>query len=172
MLAAMSISLISCGSDSNDVPSLGGTPIVTVENETLDIEATMMEFAECLRGEGLEVLDPVVDSDGNVQKPEFAEGFEVSKKEFGAAYEVCGEIIEGITFGKEKDDMSEQVDYYLDLTACLREKGIEIDEPTAETLDTWMTDFKTVFDWDDPNAVEAYETCSGSEGGSGEGKKP
>jgi hypothetical protein len=171
MLAAMSISLISCGSESNDVPSLGATPTAGVGSDSiLDDEAKMMAFTECLRGEGLEIMDPMVDPDGNVEKPEIAEGFEASKKEFEAAFEVCEEIIEGITFGKEKEDLSDQVDFYLDLAACLREEGYDIDDPTAETLDTWMTEFKTVIDWDDPEMMETYETCSGSEGGAGEGK--
>lgn len=60
----------------------------------------MMEFTECLRGEGLEIMDPMVDS----------EGFQASKEKFGAAYEVYEEIIEGFTFEQEKNALNEQVE--------------------------------------------------------------
>ena len=62
----------------------------------------------------------VVDSDGNIQKPETVDGANISKEEWVAAYEVCGEIIENITFGKEEVDRSEKVDQYVELAACLR----------------------------------------------------
>ena len=49
----------------------------------------------------------------------------------------------------------------------MNEAGFDVGEPTAETLDTWMDDLKNTFDWDDPDAEEAVETCFG--GGSGKG---
>ena len=118
----------------------------------------------------MEIIDPVVDPDGNVQKPELVEGSVISKEEWNAAFEVCGEIIENITFGKEEVDRSEQVDEYLALAACLRDEGFDVEDPTAETLDIWMTDFKNVFDWDDPDAQAAFETCMGGSSGSNDGK--
>lgn len=35
----------------------------------------------------------------------------------------------------------------------MREADFDIGEPTAETLDTWMTDLKNTFDWNDSDAV-------------------
>jgi hypothetical protein len=57
----------------------------------------------------------------------------------------------------------------------LREGGFDIEDPTAETLEIWMTDFKEGLDWDDPETMEAFEDCSsGSSGGNdskgGDGK--
>jgi ASC-1-like (ASCH) protein len=171
-MAVISLGLTACGSESNDVPSLAATPTPSTADEILDNEALMMEFAECLRNEGLEVIDPVVDSGGNIEKPEAVDGANISKEEWIAAYEVCGEIIENITFEKEEVDRSEQVDQYLALAACMREEGFDIEDPTAETLDTWMADLKNTFDWDDPDAQAVFETCfSGSStGNSGKGK--
>jgi hypothetical protein len=172
LMAAIGLALAACGSDSNDVPSLAATPTAAVEGETLDIEAKMMKFTQCLRDEGLEVIDPVVDSDGNVEKPELVDGANISKKEWVAAYEVCGEIIENITFEKEEVDRSEQVDQYLALAACMRDKGFDVEDPTAETLDIWMGDFKTMIDLKDPDAQAAFDTCfgGGSGGNGGKGK--
>jgi hypothetical protein len=170
LMAAIGLGLAACGSDSNDVPSLAATPTPIEEDEILDVETKMMEFAECLRNEGLEIIDPVVDSDGNVQKPELVEGSNVSKEEWNVAFEVCGEIIENITFGKDEVDRSEQVDQYVELAACMRDEGFDVEDPSAETLDLWMTDFKTMIAWDDPDAEAAFETCFGDSSGSNDGK--
>ena len=168
LMVVISLSLAACGSDSNDVPSLGATPTPGAADEVLDVEAKMMEFAECLRNEGMEIIDPVIDSDGNIQKPETVDGANISKEEWEAAFEVCGEIIENITFEKEEVDRSEQVDLYVEVAGCLREEGFDVEDPTAETLDIWMGDFKNTIDWDDPDALAAFDTCfGGSSGGDG-----
>jgi hypothetical protein len=169
-MVAIGMVLAACGSKSEDVASLAATPVPVVESETLDDEAKMMAFTQCMRDQGIDLLDPVVDADGNVQKPEEGDGFEASKGKWKEAYEACGEILEGITFGKERVDMSEVVDQYVALAACLREKGFDVDDPTAETLDIWLTDFKTVLNWDDPDVVEAYESCAGGSLGGKDGK--
>ncbi len=166
LLTIVCIILVACGSSSTDVPSLVATPTTdAASDDVLDAEAAIMAFTECLRGEGFEIIDPKIDSKGNVQKPEFAEGFEMSKEDAQTAYEVCGEFLEGITFGRERKDRSEQVDQWVELTACLRDKGYDLDEPTAETLDVWMTDFKSLIDWDDPQALQNYEECNGGNAG-------
>jgi len=81
--------LAACGSDSSDVPSLNSEDTQVVEptadavDSVLDNEARMMAFTQCLRDQGIEVYDPVVDSEGNVGKPELAEGVDLKGKDFG-----------------------------------------------------------------------------------------
>jgi hypothetical protein len=169
--------LAACGSDSEDVPSLrttedaqGVDPTPDAADAVREDEARMMVFTECLRDQGIELMDPVVDSEGNVGKPEFVEGVGVNKEELGAAYEMCAEHLEGFTFENKRVDVSEQVDQFLALATCLRDKGYDVDEPTAETLDQWGADFKFSIDWDDPTAVADYEECSGDTVG-GDSKK-
>ena len=133
----------------------------------------MMALTECLREQGLEVYDPVVDAEGNVQKPEFAEGVNAKGEDFGAAWEACSEHLEGLTFGKERADLGDQIDQldqFLALATCLRDEGYDVDEPTAETLDQWMGAFKELFDWKDPAAMADYGECAGDTGFGG-GKK-
>lgn len=161
--------LAACASDSEDVPSLSATEGTkgvepdtdTVGDTVLDNEARMMAFTECLRDQGIELMDPVVDSEGNVEKPEFVEGAGVSKEEMGAAWGACAEHLEGFTFGDKRVDVSETVDQFVALATCLREKGYDVDDPTAETLDRWQSDFKFSIDWEDPAAIADYEECSG-----------
>ena len=169
--------LTACGSDSNDVATLKDTENTQVEvpkadasDPVLDNEAMMMAFTECLRDQGIDVLDPVVDSEGNVEKPEFAEGAEYDKETVTAAYEVCGEHLEGFTFEKKRVDVSELVDQYVALATCLREKGYDVDDPTAETLEQWGETFKNAINWDDPAAEADFQECSGDMFGEG-GKK-
>jgi hypothetical protein len=168
--------LTACGSDLDDVATLKTTENTQVEatadaaDPILDNEAMMMAFTECMREQGIDVMDPAVDADGNVGKPEFVEGMEYDKETIGAVWEACEHHLEGFTWEKERVDMSEVVDEYVVLAACLREKGYDVDDPTAETLDEWGDDFKRAINWDDPGAVADYEECSGETVGEGGGK--
>jgi len=165
LVLVTSLILTACGSDSNDVPSLAATPIPDVADEAIDNETLMLEFTECLRNEGMQITDPTVDSDGNIQKPELVEGATFNNEEWIAAYEVCGEIIENITFEKKEVDRSAQLEQYLEIAACMSEAGFDIGEPTAETLDTWMSDLKNTFNWDDPDAQDVINMCFGDDAG-------
>ena len=157
-----------CASTGEDVPSLSPTPTSETENEILTNEALMMAFTECLRSEGLEVADPRVDSDGKIEFPEIIDEKGVSKE---AWWEACGSILDRITYEEEIEDKTEELEYYLELAACLREEGVEVADPTAETLDSWMGDFKTETDFDDPDTQAAFESCTDGEFGTGEGKE-
>ncbi len=169
LVAVTGLTLVACGSDSNDVPSLDtentqrAEPTANAVDSALDDEAKMMAFTQCMRDQGIELLDPEVDSEGNVQRPELAEGVEMTREEWAEPYAVCAHHIEGVAFGRERADMSEKIDEFIDLATCLREKGYDIDDPTAETLDQWLVDFRVEFDWDDPAAKAAYEECSDTE---------
>ena len=181
LVAVIGLILVACGSDSKDVATLQDAEKTQVEasnaeasSTVLDNEAMMMALTECLREQGIEVLDPVVDADGNVDKPEFPEGVDWDEKQIGQAWEACEHHLEGFTgWGKEDADVGEQVeqlDQYIALATCLREKNYDLDDPTAGTLDAWMSDFKKAIDWDDPAAVADYEACSGETDGKGGGK--
>ncbi len=168
LVTAIALILVACGSDSDnrhpsDVPSLNTDATRQVEPTTEavpDDEVKVMAFTQCMRAQGIELMDPEVDSEGNVQRPQLAEGAEVTREEFDAAMEVCGEYLEGLTLGRERQDVSEQLDEFVALATCLREKDHDIDDPTAETLDQWLIDFRVEFNWDDPAAKSAYEECS------------
>lgn len=172
-VVAMGILLLSgCGSDSDGVATLQTTEDTQSEatgeatDSTLDEEAMMMAFTECLREQGLEVMDPVVDADGNVGKPDFPEGSD--GKAMKGAWEACEHHLEGFTSEQDRKDMSEVVDQYVAFATCMRERGHNVEDPTAETLDQW--DFKSAIDWNDPDATADYEECIGETLGEGSGK--
>ena len=165
LVVAIGLLLTACGSTAEDVPSLGATPTAIIEQETLDDEAAVMAFVECMRNEGIQFKDPVVDSDGNVQQPEFVEGFTITRDELAAPYAACFHHIEGLTFGRERGDLGARVDQMVELAGCLRERGYDIDDPTAETIEQWGIDFRLGFNWDDPDAMTAYEAFSNTDEG-------
>jgi hypothetical protein len=178
LVAVIAILVIAaCGSDSEAVPSLtsledgpAAEPTADAADATLDNEARMMAFAQCLRDQGIDVRDPVVDADGNVQMPELAGDVKWDKEGSKAAWEACAEHLEGLTFEKERVDMSEYLDQALALATCLRDKGYDVDDPTAETLDQWRGSFKDAINWDDPRQVADFEDCSGEEAAGTKGK--
>lgn len=164
--------LVACGADSDDVPSLNtedtqvapGTDAADSDAaDALDEEAKVMAFVQCMRDQGIEYKDPVVDSDGNVQRPEFVDGFMANREELAEPYAACAQHLEGLTLGRERKDVTERVDQLVGLATCLRNKGYDVDDPTAETLDQWGMDFRVEFDWDDPAAKESYEECNSSD---------
>ena len=160
---AIGLVLVACASASDDVPSLEATPTAIIEEKALDDEAKVMAFVQCMRDQGIEYEDPVVNSEGNVQRPELVEGVTVTREELAALYAACAHHLKGLTLERERSDVSEQVDYLVSLATCLREKGYDVDDPAAETLDQWNMDFRVEFPWDDPKAKAAYEECSNTE---------
>lgn len=137
LVAAIGSILVACGSASEDVPSLSVTPTAAVEVEPLTDEEMLMAFTQCMRDEGIELVDASVDAEGNVQRPTIAEGAQASREDFEEAMEVCSKHLEGLTRSRERQDVSEQVDKLVELATCLREKGYDVEDPIAETLDQW-----------------------------------
>ena len=155
--------LVACQSGDSDVATLktqaapGVEAATGVEAASLTDEEKMMAFTACVREQGVEALDPVVDADGNVGKPEFPEGSD--GKAMTETWEACAHHLEGFTAEKERVDMSEVVDQYVAFATCMRDKGYDVQDPTAETLDQWTADWKT--NLKDPDVLADYEECSG-----------
>lgn len=138
-VTGIALMLVACKSNAKDVATLhteATQPVEATPLAPLDNEIMMMAFTECLREHGIEAVDPVVDAEDNIQKPELVAGTQWDKETMGEAWEACAEQLEGFTFKKERVDTSEIVDQYMELAACRRDKGYNINDPTAETLDT------------------------------------
>ncbi len=168
LVAVTGLLAIACGSDSADVATLRdgdgskGAGATAAPTAVLDDEAAVMAFTQCMRDQGIEFMDPLMDSEGNVQKPEPIEGDDLKKNALRIPYEVCSKHLEGVTFGRKHEDVSDLVDELVELAACLRDKGFDLGDPTAETLRLWQTDLKVMIDFNDPDVQAAYERCSGA----------
>lgn len=169
VLAALSpLMLVGCVSGSEGVPPLK-TPQATAADTSpgadtaepaLEDEAKTMAFTQCMRDEGIALVDSGVDAEGNVERPALAEGAQVTEEELEAAMKVCGKHLEGMSRGRRQEDVSARVDELVELATCLREKGYDVEDPTVETLEIWQKDFRTEFDWDESEAVAHYKECS------------
>lgn len=145
VLVLVALSACGGGGGGNDgVASLsgddggGGTTSTTLSEK--EAEKALLDWAACMRGEGLDVPDPKVDGNGRVQIGVVAgapddEGDEAGggtdgatdppdRKAFETAMEKCGEPprVGGELTDEDREEMQEQA---LALAQCMRDEGIE-----------------------------------------------
>ena len=151
-----------CSSASGDVASIDTTEAtqvaIKISNDDSPIqtdEEKVLEFTQCIRDQGIEIQDATVDSDGNLQPPRPVEGASTNFQELRPAFEKCRESLDGMTFGRERVDVNEQIDDLLEVTECLRDAGFDLDDPNQENLREW----RGQFDFEDPALQKAFEEC-------------
>ena len=126
LLLAFGLLAAACSSGASDtgVASLegGDAGVQAQEADTASVsqEDAVMAFTVCLRDEGLDVEDPVVDDQGNLRPPRIRDLSEVDRENAGAAFEACASHLEGVTFGLESEDRTEREDELLAFAACAR----------------------------------------------------
>lgn len=125
--------------------------VATLESTTPSVEATdppadpavegeqaALDFAQCMREQGVDMGDPTVDADGNLQLPpvEFTvppdADLEAAKAEMDATFSECeqhldGVVLKGVTPGSEV----EFEDALLEYAGCMREQGIDMPDPDS-----------------------------------------
>lgn len=166
VVAGCVILLLGCSDGGGaEVASLASTatPAVTSANDQagIDTEAVLLEFARCMRDNGLpDFEDPVVGTDGN---PRFGAGggagaiTGVDPETRRAAFEVCGPILDDARLGVERPDRSEFEDRLLAFAECLRTEGIEVDDPDFAGEGG---PFGGSLDREDPEVAAAVEACA------------
>ena len=120
---------------SDEVATIDDVDSSTETNEAgeVDSEAQLLAFAQCLRGEGFDVSDPTVDSDGNVVPGGLNnDGTGEGRPDgFAEARDACSEFLEDVTLGRQNQDQTESLDQQLEFTACMRENGFDLPDPDA-----------------------------------------
>lgn len=103
-----------------------------------DSEEAMFAFTQCLRDQGIDVDDPTVDANGNLQLPpiEFTVEAEVSDpdempdpSEFEDLIAPCEEYLEGVVFNAPPSDATEFEDAFLAYAECMRDNGVDMPDP-------------------------------------------
>ena len=101
-----------------------------------DTEEAALEFSQCMRDNGVpEFPDPSFTEGGGgiiVGGPDGEDpGFDPQSDEVQAAFEACGELLEGAAFGPGGGDFdaTELQDNLLAMAECLRDQGLEVDDP-------------------------------------------
>ena len=145
-------------------------------------EQLALDFAECVRGEGVDWPDPITLADGSIdllggQGPEAITGGDGTVDDATqAAIDTCSPIIEGSSLLPGADDIdAETQDQLLEFAQCLRDNGVDVDDPDLSVIGTGRGPaamFGPDFDPSDPTTQDAIGACQslfagglGSQGG-------
>jgi hypothetical protein len=159
-----------------------------------DAEEAALEFSQCMRDNGVpDFPDPNFTEGGGgiiAGGPDGeGPGFDPQSDEVQAAFEACGDVLEGAAFGPGGGnfDATELQDNLLAMAECLRDQGLEVDDPDLSNFgpaaggpppddEAGVTEDGegpqqgqgfTIFgdlDMDDPGVQAAMETCQGEFG--------
>ena len=140
------ISACSASDDSQGVVSTNDlssdTTVTTIVEETaqevVSVEDAQLLLARCLRENGYDITDPKNnESLQNVLRPVFLAADQKGREELFETIQTCAEennIPLGCTADFENpEEVADTLDTELEFAQCLREKGIEVEDPNAET---------------------------------------
>ncbi|MDE0160252.1 MAG: hypothetical protein OXL98_00815 [Acidimicrobiaceae bacterium] len=163
------------GEESAEPGSGAGEESVDAENMT--DEESLLAFAECMRENGVDFPDPVVEADGTVtfgSRPGSGGGGFAALGEIGrdpdlpAAQDACGGMLEGLAFGPGQGgfDLIELQDALLEFARCMRDNGVDIGDPDmsvfapgADPNDEPGGLFRGTIDLEDPDVATAFAVC-------------
>lgn len=141
LLAALAVALVAllgmtaCGgqAEGSDVATAGDStaepePSATPD-ESADPDEAALEFAECMRENGVDMPDPEPGQNGGFQLFGGGTG-DVDQATLERALEACRDLAPQLEGGAEIDpEMEEQM---LALAECMREHGIDMPDPTTD----------------------------------------
>lgn len=198
LLLALGLVAAACGGEddaSSGVASLAATDTVVGESADeavaevsgeADQEQAMLNFAACMRDNGVDIDDPTVDADGNVEFGGFrgaVQGGEIDRSTMETAMQVCQENLEGISLGRGGGDfdLTELEDTMVEYAACMRANGYDMDDPDFSNVGPGNggepgqgggRPFGDI-DLNDPDFISAQEVCEEVLGGfRGPGTRP
>ena len=156
------------GDDEAGVASLDDTTTTLAGGETAEQtdEEILLEFTQCMRENGVELGDPIVDADGFATL-DFESIGDVDQDDAEAAFRVCGDLLEGLAFGFEQLDTAEFRDTLLEFAQCMRDQGVDFPDPDFTNLFQLPQEGEGEFtgpfgdiDPDDPEFQAGLEECS------------
>ena len=120
------------GEESQGVATIESTTETTVAEEETTFEEGVLEFARCMREEGIDFPDPTFDIDGN---PEFNELNIENEEAFEEAFTNCEDILRRALpeqFDLDPEVEAALIDASLEFSQCMREEGIDFPDPTFD----------------------------------------
>ncbi len=130
-------SLAACGGGggSSQVASLSGESASSETGSTVavDVQQQWIDFAQCMRDNGVDMQDPTFDADGNVQGGGFGpdSGLDPRADDTRTAMTACSDLLPaggpGGAGGPQFDRTGIQ-EAFTSFTACLRDEGLEVDD--------------------------------------------
>ena len=117
------------GEESQGVVTIESTIETTIVDEEITFEEGVLDFAQCMREEGINFPDPTFDIDGN---PQF-DNLEIeNEEEFESAFENCEDILRNALpeqFDLDPEVEAALVDASLEFSQCMRDQGIDFPDP-------------------------------------------
>ena len=183
VLALLAAACESGNEASNGVASLEETTVTTTAEAALEItqEEAVIALVACLREEGLEVSDPEVGADGNVDLQSLfrqAGESQIERESFQAGAEACEEEVAAVTIGFTRDfDLTEIQDQLIIFAQCMRDNGYDMDDPDLSNFGQPGSGGGGPFgdiDPEDPDFISANEACEDARPlfGGGRGASP
>lgn len=155
LLLSVALLLAGCGG------SGGGTEAQQAEQsgqaQQDKTQEAMLEYAQCMRKNGVQVPDPQPDDPGSLY-----DGVDTASAAFKAADKSCAHLIAGIVQDREKQDpeqAEENQEELLALAKCLRAHGIDVSDPVPGQSDG---PFGKSLDRTDPAVAKALKACQDS----------
>jgi len=140
------ISACSASDDSQGVVSTkdlsSDTTVTTIVEETaqevVSVEDAQFLLARCLRENGYDITDPKNnESLQSVLRPVFLAADQKGREELFETIQTCAEEndipLGGTADFENPEEVADTLDTELEFAQCLREKGIEVEDPNAET---------------------------------------
>ncbi len=163
VVAALALVATACGDSGS-----GGGEVASLDNSgTLspaNTEDQLLDFAQCMRDQGVALPDPTVDAEGNPQlaPPDDFDPGDLS--ELLAAAEQCEEFLEGVTLGFEDFDLTAATDTLLVFAECMRSNGFDLPDPDFSLIDPQSGSIPTAgpfgdIDLQDPDFLAGFSVC-------------
>ena len=146
------------GEESQGVATIESTTATTVVDEETTFEEGVLEFAQCMREEGINFPDPTFDIDGN---PQF-DNLEIeNEEEFERAFENCEDILRNALpeqFDLDPEVEAALVDASLEFSQCMRDQGIDFPDPKPGEFGFFA--FRDAdIDFSSESVQDAFEIC-------------
>lgn len=189
-LSAAGLALVACGGSDSDaisaVPELvqsadtgdtgGSGEAAAAEQPDTDATASSrsdedaaLEFAQCMRDEGIDYVDPQIGADGSI---DLVSGFSnidpsdtAAADDARAAFEVCGKVLDGTSLLPDQSQLEANEEALLEFAQCLRDEGIDVNDPDIGSFGESQARgpgalFGPSFDMSNPDVQAAAQTCA------------
>ena len=108
-----------------------------VAEEVVSIEDAQLLLARCLRENGYDITDPKNDESlQSVLRPVFLAADQKGREELFETIQTCADEndipLGGTADFENPEEVADTLDTELEFAQCLREKGIEVEDPNAE----------------------------------------
>jgi hypothetical protein len=163
------LALTACGdseSGSDGVASLSDDGGSGADSE--DVEQEALDWARCMRDEGVDIPDPETDEDGHLRMGRVQVGpGGIDPEAFQQATEVCGEPP-----GREMspEDEAAMQDAALEFAECMRDKGYDMPDPDVSNGGMRIEGGGNL-DPNDPQVQEDMNDCQEAFSGLGPGEE-